>query len=82
MQCRIQTNLHRLGRYNVSPSTPEEFVFDVVPFTVACLGAWPVWPYNSLLRQLVGFVLAVYVFFWGCRFIIMLVTALRLRKLR
>jgi hypothetical protein len=65
----------------VSQPAPEEFIFDVVPFTVACLGAWLIWPYNSLLRQLVGFVLAVYIFFWSCRFIIMLVTALRLRKL-
>jgi hypothetical protein len=64
----------------VSQSTPEEFTFDVVPFAVACLGAWLVWPYNSLLRQLIGFVLAVYIFFWICRFIILLVTALRLRK--
>ena len=60
--------------------TPEEFVFDVVPFGAACLGVYLVWPHNPLLRQLVGFVLAGYMFFWGCRFIILLVAALKLRK--
>ena len=64
----------------MSQPTPEEFTFDVLPFWVACLGVWLVWPHNPLLRQLVGFVLAVYIFFWGCRFVIMLVTALRVRK--
>ncbi len=58
---------------------PEEFIFDVVPLLAACLGVWLACPYNSILRQLVGFVLTVYIFFWGCRFI-MVVTALRLRK--
>jgi len=64
----------------VSQLIREELVFDVVPFWLACLGVWLVWPHNPLLHQMVGFVLAGYVFFWGYRFIIMLVTALTLRK--
>jgi hypothetical protein len=64
----------------VSQPSPEEFIFDVVPLLAACLGVWLAWPYNSILRQLVGFVLTVYIFFWSCRFIIMLVAALRIGK--
>ena len=64
----------------MSRPTREELVSDVVPFWVACLGVWLVWPHNPLLRQMVGFVLAGYVFFWGCRCIIMLITAFTLRE--
>ena len=64
----------------MSQLTHAELVFDVVPFGAACLGIWLVWPHNPLLRQMVGFVLAGYVFFWGCRFIIMVITALTLKN--
>jgi hypothetical protein len=69
-----------LGRCHVPQPTREKFTVDVVALGAACLAVWLVWPHTPLLRQLVGFVLAVYIFFWVCRFIILLVTALRRRK--